>query len=88
MTLGFVERGEAEAGVVYATDAATTDRIAIMHEFDSELHGPIEYPLVLLGEGPAGSDGRRLYEFLLTIEAQEIFRRHGFSPAASTRTKR
>lgn len=80
-TLAFVERGEAEAGIVYATDAATSGDVEVAHTFDPSLHPPIVYPVVLLKDGPAGESGRRFFDYLDTVEARENFRRHGFLPA-------
>jgi molybdate transport system substrate-binding protein len=82
-TLAFAERGEAEAGIVYATDAAASDRVEVVHMFDPSLHPPIVYPVVLLKAGPAGEAGRRFFEYVDTDEAQEVFRRHGFLPAGN-----
>lgn len=81
VALAFVERGEAEAGVVYATDAANSERVEVVHEFDEELHPPIVYPAVLVEDGPAGDAGRKFFEYLASPGADEVFRRFGFRPA-------
>jgi len=72
LTLAFVETGEAEAGVVYATDARASGRVEVVHTFPVA----VEYRLVLLR--PAG---RPLYEFLASEEALAVFERHGFKRA-------
>ena len=71
----FVELGEADAGIVYATDAAMTDAVRIEARLDSALAAPIRYSLVLLS-GDAGA--RRLYDFLRSPEGAEIFSDFGF----------
>lgn len=78
MTLAFVERGEVEAGVVYATDAAISTKVAVTHTFDSSLHAPIRYPLVLLRGGETNPAARAFHEYLLSEEAATVFRRYGF----------
>src|SRR5205085_2483469 len=74
--LAYVERGEAEAGVVYATDARIA-AVRVAGAFDPATHDAIRYPLVLLKAGQGNDAGRRFYEFLLSPRAAEVFRRHG-----------
>ncbi len=76
-TLAFVERGEARLGVVYASDAAMSDRVSILAEIPAGLHPPITYPAAMVtgGESPTA---RALLDFLASEAAHEIFRRHGF----------
>ncbi|MGC1274325.1 MAG: molybdate ABC transporter substrate-binding protein [Planctomycetaceae bacterium] len=81
VALAFVERGEAEAGVVYATDAANSERVEVVHEFDEELHPLIVYPAVLVEDGPAKDAGRTFFEYLASPGADVVFRRFGFRPA-------
>jgi molybdate transport system substrate-binding protein len=77
--LVLVERGEAVAGIVYATDARITTRVTVAGRFPSSSHAPIVYPVALIRsrERPAA---RRLYDFLSSPEARSILARHGFTP--------
>src|SRR6185369_14082380 len=59
VTLTFVERGEAEAGIVYDTDARITDKVEVVHTFAPSTHDPIRYPLVLLKAGQEKEAARR-----------------------------
>jgi molybdate transport system substrate-binding protein len=67
--------GEADAGVVYATDIteAVADKVEVV-----ELPGAPEavYPAVVLAGG--GTQGRAFVDFLLSPEGATIFERHGF----------
>ena len=77
----YVERGECEAGVVYATDAAISRRVRVAAELADSLHAPIRYPAAVV----AGRDSpavRRLVRRLRSREAAEVFRAHGFTPLA------
>jgi molybdate transport system substrate-binding protein len=78
VTLAFVERGEAEAGIVYATDAKISDRVERVYEFDPATHEPIRYPLVLLKGARDHPAARRFYDYLQTPRAADIFRKYGF----------
>lgn len=76
--LVLVERGEAAAGIVYATDAAASRRVAIAATFPESSHDPITYPFALL-RGKAGGDAAAFFEFLASPAPREVFLRHGFS---------
>jgi molybdate transport system substrate-binding protein len=73
-----VERGEAPAGIVYATDAAASRGVAIAGTFPEDSHDPIVYPFAV----PRGGDtpeARALLSFLSEPEARAIFARRGFT---------
>lgn len=75
--LGYVERGEAEAGIVYATDVRVAPGVEEAFAFDPELHDEIVYVLVLVEDGPAA---RELFEFLQSEPAEQTFAELGFVP--------
>lgn len=82
--LSYVERGEAEAGVVYATDVRAANGVEAAFTFETSTHDEIVYVLVLVGESEAA---RELFDFLQSDQADETFRGLGFTPlgqAAST----
>lgn len=76
--LFLVERGEAAAGIVYATDAASTKGVAIAGVFPPESHDPIRYPVAIVrsGDTPAA---RALLGFIEGPDAKAIFVRYRFS---------
>jgi molybdate transport system substrate-binding protein len=77
-TLQFVRRGEAEAGIVYATDVLVDSAVRVALEIDTSLHDPIRYPLVLLQREAPHSAARPFYDYLSSAKAAEVFRRAGF----------
>ncbi len=74
--LALVERDEADAGIVYATDAATSSKVQTVLEVPENLHAPIRYPLVLLRRSPPPP--RAFYDFVGDEEAAAHFRKAGF----------
>jgi molybdate transport system substrate-binding protein len=74
--LAFVDRGEAELGIVYATDALIDKHVRVVDVFPANSHLPIVYPIALTSEakpaaarfvayirGPAGDVAFKAYGF-------------------------
>jgi molybdate transport system substrate-binding protein len=78
-TLAYVERGEAEAGVVYRTDARISERVQKVYEFPAATHAPIRYPLVLLQRGAQRDPARRFFAYLRSEQAAKVFQKYGFT---------
>ncbi|RMF84611.1 MAG: molybdate ABC transporter substrate-binding protein [Planctomycetota bacterium] len=79
--LRFVERGEAALGIVYATDAAISDRVRVACVLPAETHPPIRY---IVGRCcGAGAAADAFLAFLRSDAAREIIRTSGFEPAAN-----
>ena len=76
--LAFVARGEAPLGVVYATDAMAEPRVQTLATFPEDAHPPIIYGAVRV-KGSTGPEGAKFLDYLAGPQAQEIFRRHGFT---------
>ncbi len=76
--LTFVERKEAAAGIVYATDAALTDKVAVAGTFPATSHPPISYPLAIIAKNDS-ADARAFRDFLLSDPAKAIYRKYGFA---------
>ena len=58
-----VERGEAPAGIVYATDAAVSQGVAVAGVFPESSHDPITYPFAVVKSGDT-PEARALLSFL------------------------
>lgn len=76
--LVFVERGEAPLGIVYATDAAISDKVAVVGMFPEESHPPITYQAGIV-KGNNTEPARAFFEFLKSPGAKAIFEKYGFS---------
>lgn len=76
--LALVARGEAAAGIVYATDARVEPGVAIVGVFPADSHAPIEYPLALV-KGADAATAKPLLDFLKTDEGQRHFINQGFT---------
>ncbi|HVJ03991.1 MAG TPA: molybdate ABC transporter substrate-binding protein [Sphingomonas sp.] len=77
--LALVERGAAEWGVVYATDARASSRVRAFRMFPESSHPPIRYPLARLSASTS-ADAESFRRFLLSREGKAIFARFWFQP--------
>jgi molybdate transport system substrate-binding protein len=72
-----VERGEAAAGIVYATDAEAAKNVVVAGVFPATTHDPITYPFALTAAGDT-AEARAFIAFLSGPEARAVFLRRGF----------
>lgn len=82
VALALVERGEAAAGIVYATDAALSTRVRVAAEFPPEAHAPIRYPFAVTTAHDAPA-AREWLAYLATPTATRVFQSYGFSTLAA-----
>ena len=80
-TLAFVESGNAEAGMVYLTDARLAQNIAISYIIPHNSHSLISYPVAIVARSQVKLIASDFIEFLKGHEAGEIFVKHGFKMA-------
>jgi molybdate transport system substrate-binding protein len=80
--LTYVETGNADAGIVYATDAQTSSRVRIVAVAPDSSHDAIVYPAAVVKASQNGGVARDFIDYLSTPEAQAIFVRHGFTIAS------
>ncbi len=80
--LALVEARDDTVGIVYRTDARSTDRVRVLLEVPDSLAPPIGYFAAVAGESTRREAATRLVRYLGSDEARVIFERHGFSRAA------
>ncbi len=72
-----VERGEAPAGIVYATDVRVAPKLGIAGTFPPESHDPIRYPAAITAK--ALPEAKAFLAFLQSPSARDVFLHYGFS---------
>jgi molybdate transport system substrate-binding protein len=79
--LNWVAEGSADVGIVYATDAATTDKVKILAEApEGSLAQKVIYPVGVVSASAHKDAAQAFVEFLSGDEALRIFEQYGFSP--------
>lgn len=76
--LALVERAEVPLGIVYATDAAITDKVKVVGIFPENSHPPIVYPVAAVA-GQNNSVTQSFLTFLKSPEAKTVFTEYGFA---------
>lgn len=76
--LALVEREEVPLGIVYATDAAISQKVKVIGTFPDNSHPPITYPVAAIA-GRLTPPAKAFLEFLKSSPAKAIFKRYGFS---------
>ncbi|MFN5855679.1 MAG: molybdate ABC transporter substrate-binding protein [Pseudanabaenaceae cyanobacterium] len=79
--LGAVRTGDVEAGIVYLTDAKSTDQVTIVAIALPSLHTPIRYPAAVIKSSKFPVQAKQYIEFLQTQPVKAIFQRYGFGTA-------
>lgn len=79
--LTWVEGGEVDAGIVYATDAATTDKVSVICEAPADSVKKIIYPVAILKESQLSAPAQAFIDFLKTDECAALFEKYGFDMA-------
>ncbi|MGO9110933.1 MAG: molybdate ABC transporter substrate-binding protein [Thermoguttaceae bacterium] len=83
--LTYVETGSAEAGIVYATDAAISKKVKVAFEIPEKLTGPVRYPLALLKAGEGRAAAESFYRYLSSPAAAKVFQKYGFTVFSETK---
>ncbi len=81
-TLAWVAGGEAEAGLVYGTDARVEPRVKAVWTVPATAHPPIVYPAAVVASSGRRSDAAAFLAFCRSAPAMAVFGAAGFTPAA------
>ena len=78
--LNWVAEGSADVGIVYATDAATTENVKIIAEApEGSLAAPVIYPVGMIADSAHQEAAQLFIEFLQSDEALAVFEAYGFA---------
>ncbi|MDE3181649.1 MAG: molybdate ABC transporter substrate-binding protein [Acidobacteriota bacterium] len=78
--LAYVETGDADAGIVYLTEARLSSKVRVAAEAPASSHDAIVYPVAVIERSRHAAAAEEFVRFLETPEAKKIFEREGFQP--------
>lgn len=78
--LNWVAEGSADAGIVYATDAATTENVKVIAEApEGSLSAKVIYPVGIVSASTKKEAAQKFVDFLQSEDAIKVFESYGFS---------
>lgn len=81
--LDYVARGEADAGIVYATDARIANaRVRVVATAPTDSHDPIVYPIALIKDSKQNPASQAFVAFIMSPDGQAILQKYGFENAS------
>lgn len=80
--LAYVETGNVDAGLVYATDAQRSNRVRVVATA-IETQTPIVYPAAIIRASKAHETAQNFMTFLFSDAARTLFQAYGFAAASS-----
>ena len=86
--LQYVQSGEVDAGIVYASDAdEAKQRVKLVTTARPEWHEPIEYWAVIVAGSSHATGAKQFLTYLQSEAAQAIFKSHGFAKPTTAPAK-
>ena len=79
--LTYVETGNADAGLVYATDARISAKVRVAAVAPESSHEPIVYPTAIVAGSRNQEAARAFVNYLAGAAARAVFVKHGFTMA-------
>ncbi len=76
--LALVARGEAPYGIVYATDAAADDNVAVVGTFPADSHPAIIYPAAVIADSD-NPNAAAFLDYISSSAARPLFEKQGFT---------
>ncbi|MBO3458317.1 molybdate ABC transporter substrate-binding protein [Aetokthonos hydrillicola Thurmond2011] len=76
--LAAVESGNADAGLVYASDAKISNKVKVAVVVDEKSHSPIVYPMAVLKASKNSDVAKTFVQFLSGDQSKNILQKYGF----------
>ncbi len=77
--LSWVDAGEVDAGVVYATDAAISKGNKVICTAPAGSHKPVVYPMAIIKSTKQLAPAQAFVDYLASAEGKKIFEKYGFT---------
>ncbi len=81
--LTYVETGNVDAGIVYATDAMSSAKVKVVATAPAKSHSPVIYPAAVIKESKNPAAAQAFLDFLAGPRGRAVFQKYGFTLAGS-----
>jgi molybdate transport system substrate-binding protein len=78
--LSYVETGNADAGLVYLSDAETSTKVKTVQVLPDASHQLILYPCAIIKNSDHQKEAKKLFHYLQSKTAMQLFKKYGFEP--------
>ncbi len=79
--LTYVETGNVDAGIVYATDAASAAKVTVVATAPPNSHSPVIYPAAVIKDSKNPAAAKAFLDFLAGPRGAAVFQKFGFKAA-------
>ena len=79
--LTYVETGNVDAGIVYATDAASSSKVTVVATAPPKSHAPVIYPGAVIKASKNPEAAKAFLDFLAGPRGAAVFQKYGFKTA-------
>ena len=76
--LAYTETGNVEAGIVYKTDAVSSDKIKVVATAPEGSHQPIVYPIAMVSSTKQAKAAEDFMNYLFGPESKTVLEKYGF----------
>lgn len=76
--LSWVQTGNVDAGIVYATDAKVSDKVKVVATAPENSHKPVVYPVGIIKASKNGEAATDFAKFMSGDKAKVVFEKYGF----------
>lgn len=77
--LTWVESGNVDAGIVYGSDAKTSDKVKVIATAEEGSHSQVAYPAAIIADSKNQEEANKFLDFLCSDKAKEVFEKDGFT---------
>jgi molybdate transport system substrate-binding protein len=77
--LSYVETGDTDAGIVFSTVAATSNKVKVIATAPKDSHDPIVFPGVILTNSKHHDAAQEFLNYLTSPSGMKVFQKYGFT---------
>lgn len=77
--IAYVESGNVDAGIVFATVAALTDKVKVVAGAPEGSHTPVAFPAVVMANARHPQEAEAFLNYLCSPQSAAVFKKYGFS---------